>query len=57
MSAIERKFRQQFFHGTRADLARGDLLVPGYASNFGEGKSLSWSTARARSMPLFGALN
>jgi len=42
MSAIESKFRQQFFHGTRADLERGDLIVPGYTSNFGEGKPRSW---------------
>jgi Rifampin ADP-ribosyl transferase len=42
VSAIESKFRQQFFHGTRADLTRGDLIVPGYTSNFGEGKPLSW---------------
>ena len=25
-----------FFHGTRADLVTGDLLDPGYSSNFGE---------------------
>jgi Rifampin ADP-ribosyl transferase len=25
-----------FFHGTKADLAVGDLLEPGYSSNFGE---------------------
>ena len=25
-----------FYHGTRADLAPGDLIVPGYTSNFGE---------------------
>ena len=25
-----------FFHGTRADLKRGDLLVPGRSSNFGK---------------------
>jgi hypothetical protein len=42
MPAIESKFRQQFFHGTRANLAHGDLIVPGYTSNFGEGKPLSW---------------
>jgi hypothetical protein len=42
MSAIESKFRQQFFHGTRANLARGDLIAPGFASNYGEGKPLSW---------------
>ena len=39
MSTIDSKFRQQFFHGTRADLAHGDLIVPGYKSNFGEGKT------------------
>jgi rifampin ADP-ribosylating transferase len=26
------------FHGTKADLRAGDLLVPGRASNFGEGR-------------------
>lgn len=25
-----------FFHGTRAELSVGDLLVPGHASNFGD---------------------
>src|SRR5690606_40328110 len=30
-----------FYHGTRADLAPGDLLVPGHASNYADGK-LSW---------------
>jgi Rifampin ADP-ribosyl transferase len=41
MQAIDSKFRQQFFHGTRADLAHGDLIMAGYASNFRE-KPLSW---------------
>lgn len=27
-----------FFHGTKADLRGGDLLVPGFESNFGTGK-------------------
>ena len=30
-----------FYHGTRADLATGDLLSPGFTSNFAERK-LSW---------------
>jgi rifampin ADP-ribosylating transferase len=30
-----------FYHGTRADLAVGDLLAPGFASNFADRK-LSW---------------
>jgi hypothetical protein len=42
MSTNETMFRKQFFHGTRADLSHGDRIVPGYASNFGEGKPLSW---------------
>jgi hypothetical protein len=27
-----------FYHGTKADLKPGDLLKPGYTSNFGSGK-------------------
>lgn len=27
-----------FYHGTKADLAIGDVLIPGYNSNYGEGK-------------------
>lgn len=42
MSANNSTFRRQFFHGTRADLAHGDLIVAGHASNFGTGKPLSW---------------
>ncbi|WP_446742329.1 NAD(+)--rifampin ADP-ribosyltransferase [Silvibacterium acidisoli] len=42
MSATDSRFRQQFFHGTRADLQHGDLIAAGYASNYGEGKILSW---------------
>ena len=30
-----------FYHGTRADLKVGDLLAPGFNSNYGERK-LSW---------------
>lgn len=29
---------QRLYHGTRADLKQGDLIGPGYASNFGKGK-------------------
>lgn len=31
-----------YYHGTRADLKPGDLLGPGYRSNYGEGKPMSW---------------
>jgi rifampin ADP-ribosylating transferase len=27
---------QLFYHGTRADLKAGDLIAPGFASNYGE---------------------
>jgi rifampin ADP-ribosylating transferase len=42
MPEVDSRFRQQFFHGTRADLQHGDLIATGYASNYGEGKILSW---------------
>lgn len=29
---------QRFYHGTRADLRPGDLIGPGYASNYGKRK-------------------
>ena len=29
-------FAQSFFHGAKADLKPGELIVPGYASNFGQ---------------------
>lgn len=31
-----------FFHGTKADLRPGDLLQPGYRSNYGEGKTANF---------------
>ena len=34
-------FAQAYFHGTRADLKPGDLIVVGHRSNFTE-ESLSW---------------
>jgi rifampin ADP-ribosylating transferase len=30
--------QEGFLHGTKADLAPGDLIVPGYRSNFGSGE-------------------
>ena len=42
MSSSGSMFVRQFFHGTRADLAHGDLIVAGYTSNYGEGKPLSY---------------
>ena len=31
-----------FYHGTKADLKPGDLLKPGYTSNFGERKTANY---------------
>ena len=31
-----------FYHGTRADLRPGDLMSPGYSSNYGQRKQASW---------------
>ena len=31
-----------FYHGTKADLKAGDLLEPGYSSNFGERRKASY---------------
>ena len=35
-------FARSFFHGTRADLKCGDLIVVGHRSNFTEAEPLSW---------------
>jgi len=42
MSATASTFLQSFFHGTKANLKPGDLIVTGRQSNFLEGKPLSW---------------
>ena len=31
-----------FYHGSKADLKVGDMLKPGYSSNFGEGKKANY---------------
>ena len=33
---------QPLYHGTKADLKPGDLIEPGYSSNFGKGKKAAW---------------
>ena len=35
-------FAQTYFHGTRADLKIGDLIEPGFSSNFGKRKSAKY---------------
>jgi Rifampin ADP-ribosyl transferase len=33
---------QSFFHGTKVDLKPGDLINPGYSSNYGSGKKAAY---------------
>lgn len=35
-------FAQSFFHGTKADLKPGDLVGPGYASNYGKRRKAAY---------------
>ncbi len=42
MSATPSMFAQSFFHGTKADLEPGGLIVVGHGSNFTEAAPLSW---------------
>jgi hypothetical protein len=43
MSVAASMFSQSFFHGTKADLELGDLIVVGHQSNFTEAGTLSWA--------------
>lgn len=38
MAASDERNSQCFYHGTKASLKPGDLIVPGYTSNYGKGK-------------------
>jgi Rifampin ADP-ribosyl transferase len=42
MSSTATVFSQSFFHGTRADLKPGDLIVVGHQSSFTDVEPLSW---------------
>ncbi|WP_416349231.1 NAD(+)--rifampin ADP-ribosyltransferase [Leptolyngbya sp. CCNP1308] len=42
MTAIDDLSSQQFYHGTKADLRPGDLIVPGYSSNYGKQKKAAY---------------
>ena len=39
MAATDDLSSQRFYHGTKADLKPGDLIEPGYSSNFGKRKT------------------
>ncbi len=42
VAATEDPSPQRFYHGTRADLKLGDLIEPGYRSNYGKRKQATW---------------
>lgn len=41
-SAAPTPFAQTYFHGTKADLKIGDLIQPGYNSNYGQRKNAKY---------------
>jgi Rifampin ADP-ribosyl transferase len=42
MAAIDDLNSQRFYHGTKVDLKRGDLIEPGYNSNYGARKKAAY---------------
>lgn len=42
MEAANENTAELFYHGTRADLKAGDLISPGFASNYGQRKKAAW---------------
>lgn len=42
MPAPDDRSPQQLYHGTRADLKPGDLIEPGYPSNYGQRKQATY---------------
>lgn len=42
MAAIDDLTAQQLYHGTKADLKPGDLIGPGYNSNYGKRKKAAY---------------
>jgi len=42
MSATDNLGSERFYHGTKADLRPGDLIEPGYASNYGSRKKAAY---------------
>lgn len=42
MTAIDEPDSEQYYHGTKADLKPGDLIGPGYSSNYGKRKKAAW---------------
>ena len=45
----------EYYHGTKADLKRGDLIAPGYASNYGSRKKKLRSLSATLEAAIWGA--
>jgi hypothetical protein len=53
LAAHDEDIRGPFYHGTKADLKPGDLISPGYRSNYGPGqRKTRWVYMTAMRMPL-----
>jgi Rifampin ADP-ribosyl transferase len=42
MAVIDKPGSQRLYHGTKADLKPGDLIAPGYSSNYGKRKKAAF---------------
>ncbi len=42
MAAGDDLYSQRFYHGTKASLSAGDLIGPGYRSNYGKRKNATY---------------
>jgi hypothetical protein len=42
MTSTDETKSQRLYHGTKAELKPGDLIPPGYSSNFGQRKKAGW---------------
>ena len=42
MAAGSHSMPHLFYHGTKANLVRGELIAPGYSSNYGSRKNAVW---------------
>lgn len=42
MTAVATPSTETFYHGTKADLREGDLIGPGFASNYGKRKTAAY---------------
>ncbi|MDB5240816.1 MAG: rifampin ADP-ribosylating transferase [Spirosoma sp.] len=42
MESVDDLYSQRFYHGTKADLKLGDLIEPGFQSNYGQRKKASY---------------